>query len=131
MTPKHHERGVYMSKGGFIYAIGMEGTSSVKIGKTAGSVEKRLAELQTGQPFPLKLLASVQVEDYLGGVESAIHRFLEADRQRGEWFTLAVDQAHLEALILRAIQWLATEELQRTTPLKRTPGSESMKPDSI
>jgi hypothetical protein len=46
-----------MSEGGFIYAIGVEGVPSVKIGKTAGPVIKRLAMLQTGQPAPLKVLA--------------------------------------------------------------------------
>jgi DNA-binding Xre family transcriptional regulator len=97
------------STGGTIYAIGADGASSVKIGKTAGVVTRRLAALQIGHPMPLQVLASVSVEQDLGRIEQAVHRFLDAERQRGEWFAIAIDQAQLEALILRATQWLKKE----------------------
>ncbi len=45
--------------GGTIYAIGVVGTSWVKIGRTTGPVRKRLQTLQTWQPFPLQVLASI------------------------------------------------------------------------
>jgi DNA-binding Xre family transcriptional regulator len=98
-----------MSESGFIYAIGVEGLRPVKIGKTSRSVAKRLAILQTGHPAPLKILAAVPVEQDLSRIEKAIHRFLEADRQRGEWFAVEVDQSQLEALIVRAVQELAED----------------------
>ncbi len=41
---------------GYVYVIGIEGSSLVKIGMTGHPPEKRLAELQTGIPFRLKLL---------------------------------------------------------------------------
>jgi ribosome-binding protein aMBF1 (putative translation factor) len=105
-----------MSTGGFIYAIGSEGIASVKIGKTTGPVAKRLTALQIGHPAPLTVRASVSVTHDLSRIEKAIHRFLEADRQRGEWFAVEVDQEQLEALIVRAVQWLAEEEI--STPTK-------------
>jgi DNA-binding XRE family transcriptional regulator len=98
-----------MSSGGFIYAIGIEGMACVKIGKTAGSVEKRLMMLQTGQPALLILLASVPVNKDIHRIEKAIHHFLATDRQRGEWFAVAINQGQLEALILRAMESLAEE----------------------
>jgi DNA-binding XRE family transcriptional regulator len=98
---------------GTIYAIGTAGTSSVKIGKTAGAVTKRLAALQTAHPFPLKVLASVPVEHDVSRIEKAIHHFLEAERQHGEWFAVSLDQPQLEALILRAVEWLAEESARQ------------------
>jgi ribosome-binding protein aMBF1 (putative translation factor) len=77
-------------------------------------VQKRLSVLQTGQPFPLQVLASLPVESDLQRIERTIHHFLETERQRGEWFTVEMDQERLEALILRAIQYLADAE-PRTT----------------
>jgi transcriptional regulator with XRE-family HTH domain len=98
-----------VSTGEFIYAIGAEGSPHVKIGKTAGPVAKRVAELQIGQSVPLKVLASVPVEQDISRIEKAIHRFLEANRQRGEWFTAQVDQGRLEALIVRAMETLGQQ----------------------
>ena len=100
-----------MSKpGGYIYAIGAVGTSYVKIGRTTGPVLQRLQTLQTGQPFPLQVLASVPVETDAHRIEKQVHTFLEAERRRGEWFDVPMDMATLEALILRAVAYLAAEE---------------------
>jgi Meiotically up-regulated gene 113 len=105
-----------MAEGGFIYAIGAGGTSSVKIGSTVTSAEKRCAQLQIGHPLPLHVLAAVPVSADLRRIEHQIHAFLEAERQQGEWFTLALDTVQLEALIVRAIQYLADKEAQRPSP---------------
>ena len=99
--------------GGTIYAIGVEGIPSVKIGRTAGPVVRRLAELQIGHPTPLAVIAHAPVERDVRQIEQAIHRFLQAERQQGEWFAVQIDQAHLEALIVRAMQWLADEEARK------------------
>jgi hypothetical protein len=77
-----------MREDGFIYAIGIEGYPSVKIGKTTGPVTKRLAALQIAQPVPLKILAVVPLDHNVSRIEKAIHRFLEAERQQGEWFAV-------------------------------------------
>jgi DNA-binding XRE family transcriptional regulator len=107
-----------MPTSGFIYAIGAEGSPHVKIGKTTVPVAKRLVALQTGQPVPLKVLAYVPVDHGLSRIEKAIHRFLQADRQHGEWFALQVDQDQLEALIVRAVQWLAEEDASKAATTK-------------
>ncbi|RMI44445.1 GIY-YIG nuclease family protein [Streptomyces triticirhizae] len=44
-------------RSGVIYLIGMDGSDRVKIGFTTGDPEKRLRQLQTGAPEPLRLLA--------------------------------------------------------------------------
>lgn len=119
-----------MSESGFIYAIGVEGLASVKIGKTAGPVSKRLAMLQIGHPTPLQIRAAVFVEQDLSRLEKTIHRFLGADRQRGEWFAVAVDQPQLEALIMCAVQWLAEEPARRAAEqaARLAQGPSSIKP---
>ena len=124
MTPQYHTGEVYMKTDGFIYAIGIEGRQGVKIGKTTGPIAKRLSMLQVGQPEPLALLAHVHVTQGLSQIEKAIHQFLAADRQRGEWFAVQVDQAQLEALIVRAVQWIADEEVRRAaTPANAPPAN--------
>lgn len=61
----------------------VQGGPFVKIGKTSGSPEGRLAELQTGCPYELKLLAYVP-----GGIkrERQLHREFRELHVRGEWF---------------------------------------------
>jgi Meiotically up-regulated gene 113/Helix-turn-helix len=89
--------------GGTIYALGAVGTSWVKIGCTTGRVEDRVTILQTGQPFPLHVLASVPVPANVRRIEKSVHNFLVHERRRGEWFEIDIDMAKLEALIMRAI----------------------------
>jgi hypothetical protein len=77
--------------GEIVYAIS-DGTA-VKIGKVIGQhPRERLAELQTGNPRPLVLVA------YTHGREAVWHRVLSRDRVRGEWFRLSerVLEARLE-----------------------------------
>jgi DNA-binding XRE family transcriptional regulator len=102
------------SSGGFIYAIGAEGSPHVKIGKTSGEVVKRVARLQTGYPARLSILAQARIEDDLDRLEKALHQMLESKHIYGEWFAIEVDQGQLEALILRAVQWLAEAHGQKS-----------------
>ncbi len=97
------------SRGGTIYAIGAHGTPLVKIGCTTTTVASRLKGLQTGQPFLLDLVAAVNVESDVQRIERQVHAFLEAQRRRGEWFEVVMDEATLQALIVRAIQSLVAE----------------------
>jgi hypothetical protein len=70
------------SSGEIVYAI-TDGTA-IKIGKVNGQhPRQRLAELQTGNPRPLVLVA------WTHGKESAWHRALARDRLRGEWFRMS------------------------------------------
>jgi ribosome-binding protein aMBF1 (putative translation factor) len=100
------------SSGGYVYAIGAEGTSLVKIG-CAKMVEKRLKTLQTGQPFPLYVLAAVPVAEDIHRIEKQVHAFLAEERRRGEWFAVEMDTARLEALIVRAVTYLAEAKSQQ------------------
>lgn len=98
-----------MSDSGFLYAIGIPGGTSVKIGKTTKSVAQRLATLQISHPDRLHVLAHVRVADGLSKLERAIHTLLAAERQQGEWFAVTIDQGALDALLVRAVQWLQDE----------------------
>lgn len=55
----------------------------LKIGKTSGSPDARIKELQTGCPFPIQLAAYLS-----GGVgkERELHRRFDEYRAHGEWF---------------------------------------------
>ncbi|MFF9594058.1 GIY-YIG nuclease family protein [Streptomyces sp. NPDC014646] len=66
----------------FVYVIGPPGSNRVKIG-TSNNPEKRLKELQTGNPDRLEVLWSTP-----GGreLESMLHRAFAAYRVEGEWF---------------------------------------------
>jgi hypothetical protein len=109
--------------GGTIYAIGAVGTSWVKIGSTTGAVMQRLKILQTGQPFPLQVLATVPVAEGLRRIEKQVHAFLETERQRGEWFDVPIDTPALERLVVRAVQYIAAQEEQtRLARLHRSEG---------
>jgi ribosome-binding protein aMBF1 (putative translation factor) len=71
---------------------------------------QRLQTLQTGQPFPLQVCAAIPVETDAHRIEKQVHAFMEAERRRGEWFDVPMDTATLEALIVRAVAYLAAQE---------------------
>lgn len=60
-----------------------------KIG-VANDVENRLAQLSTGNPYPLEVQTIYEFEN-AEPVERAIHQRYKSARQRGEWFTLGYD----------------------------------------
>jgi protein involved in ribonucleotide reduction len=96
--------------GGILYAIAAEGTGFVKIGSTRGTVEKRLRDLQTGQPFVLAVLATMVIEQDLRQIEQAVHTFLAHEHRRGEWFAVSIaDSEQFEQLVARALQWFAKQ----------------------
>lgn len=55
----------------------------IKIGLSFTGVEKRLRELQTGCPYPLTVLATVEGTP---SYEWILHRELHPHRLNGEWF---------------------------------------------
>jgi hypothetical protein len=69
---------------GFVYVIHAVGTNRIKIGYSADP-EKRLAQLQTGSPYELKLLAQWPGT---AEVEQRIHQRLAQYRCGGEWFSV-------------------------------------------
>lgn len=72
---------------GLVYLIRAEGTDLYKIGFTTRSPEDRRASLQTGNPYPLKVITSwaATFEE-----ERKIHSLLTAFRREGEWFELTI-----------------------------------------
>lgn len=69
-----------------IYFAQAEGTDRVKIGFTSGDPAKRVSELQTGCPYKLRLLASVDGSEQ---DEGNWHKQFAADREQGEWFRMS------------------------------------------
>ena len=68
--------------GGLIYAIQSVDGGPIKFG-VSGSPEARLAELQTGNPAQLILIAYAAVH---AQYEKLIHYHLREERLQGEWF---------------------------------------------
>lgn len=71
--------------GSVVYFLQAEGIPFVKIGHSTISATRRMANLQTGCPMPLKVLA-----DCPGDIETEqrIHHRFSHLRERGEWFRL-------------------------------------------
>jgi hypothetical protein len=82
-----------------IYAIRAVGTQYVKLGR-AGSVGKRLRELDTGCPHELHIEA---VADWPDSHESSIHLFLADHCEKLEWFRDSPQTAQV-------IKWLQQGE---------------------
>jgi hypothetical protein len=78
-----------------IYVIGAIGTDYVKIGR-AKSVGKRLASLEGACPHDLEIIA---VADWPDTTETAIHKMLEADLVKLEWFRYSTQT-------LTIIEWM-------------------------
>lgn len=68
---------------GFVYLITPRSTPLYKIGYTSTSIEKRMAQLQTGSATELQLIEYWEGNQ---GHESALHRKLAKYRTQGEWF---------------------------------------------
>lgn len=58
-----------------------------KIGKTK-NVRRRLAQIQTGNPYKVELIHSIPCDD-MAEVESALHKHFAQWRTNGEWFEFA------------------------------------------
>lgn len=68
---------------GCVYFLRSEKTHAIKIGFTAGPVEKRLGSLQTAHPYKLQLLATTPgTAEY----EKSLHERFASFRLKGEWF---------------------------------------------
>ena len=66
-----------------IYFIQCGTNGPIKIGYTDNDVQARMAQLQTGCPYELRLLWVYNGEDY---TEAQVHSELSHERVRGEWF---------------------------------------------
>ena len=75
-------RSRHQRAGGVVYFI--SSGDFVKIGHTKHTVKSRVVELASGNPLPLKVLATTPGPRAL---EQDIHRNLTEPKHRGEWFT--------------------------------------------
>ena len=91
---------------GYVYFIAAEGSDRVKIGFTGGQVAKRLADLQTGSPFPLKLIGAIRAESQ--ATEKKVHLALNSARLVGEWFKIDAAKMFLRSTeaLTPFLQWL-------------------------
>jgi hypothetical protein len=71
---------------GTVYFIGNAGRTQVKIGYTEREPEKRVKNMQTGNPFPLAVLATMPGRK---GTEAYLHEVFAPVRLSGEWFELS------------------------------------------
>lgn len=71
---------------GFVYFVGEDEPSLIKIGWAKTSVEKRVRQLQTGSPLRLRVLATI-VGSRLD--EKKLHRRFFELHSHGEWFRAA------------------------------------------
>ncbi len=78
------------SSGDHVYVV--EGNGAVKIGVT-GDLQARMAQLQTGSPYPLHLAYSTPVWGDAYAVEAEAHAMLGRHRLAGEWFGVPADVA--------------------------------------
>lgn len=64
----------------------------IKIGRTRNRVQRRLAELRCGNPYPLTLLATVAAHrSELVNLEASYHGRFAAYHHRDEWFRAEPD----------------------------------------
>ena len=82
------------SKGqkGIVYIVHAEGTTRIKIGRSA-LPGPRLASLETASPYRLKVLRQIPAQDS-AFLERLLHQRYKRYRQKGEWFELPIDVLH-------------------------------------
>ena len=75
----------------YVYLLGAEGTDKVKVGRTRGAIDARVAQLQTGNPFRIVERSHIATL-YASKVESYLHALLAGFRgETGEWFEVPDD----------------------------------------
>jgi hypothetical protein len=81
---------------GFVYFVQATNGGPIKIGYTASDPANRLKSIQTGSPFPLRVIASRAGTRF---DEAELHDALAKQRLSGEWF----DEADLMRAALERI----------------------------
>lgn len=73
-----------------VYILRVSGTDQYKIGITK-DVEKRLKNLQTGNPHPIELYAFYPTK-YYKNLEKKVHKICKDRSIGGEWFSLSIEE---------------------------------------
>lgn len=114
-TPLHLEinmESVKKEKRGFVYFIyapelNKLGLSLIKIGKAA-IVQRRIQQLQTGNPFPLQVHCTIET-NFPVKLETFLHRHYKEFRYRNEWFKINITDLNLDARLDEYIRHYADE----------------------
>ena len=61
-----------------------------KIGVTRGSIDKRIAKLQTGNPYIIQMLDCYETEDPFK-LEKMLHNKYKLQNVNNEWFSLSLE----------------------------------------
>jgi hypothetical protein len=77
--------------GTYVYVIGGD-HGRQKIG-VSDDPRRRISELQTGSPFPLRFAFVGQTDGFGYDIEGEVHYMLHQHRQSGEWFTVPPEVA--------------------------------------
>lgn len=113
---------------GWIYAAQEDGDPLVKIGYTCTTLCYRLGLLRRQyRPSDLTMVAAVRVEAYTRSLEQSIHRALQPQRIKGEWFYLYMNQDILETLVQEAM----TKVLGITIDMLAGKGEEEETPAAV
>lgn len=79
--------------GGYVYLICDPATEHYKIGVTKGSIEKRILELQTGNPTELHVTNHYKAR-YPYRMEKMLHSKFSRYKVHGEWFDLPDEEIY-------------------------------------
>jgi hypothetical protein len=102
---------------GFVYLVRCHDFTKIGI---ADNIKKRLNALRVGNPYPVELLYSIELENVYKA-ERYLHERYADCRTRGEWFSLT--DAQVEEI--KAVDWvtvLATASIETFTTTEITNG---------
>ena len=87
----------------YIYVIGNDTHQKIGISKHP---EKRVKQLQTGNPIKLKIHRTIEVpDDRAEMVERLMHKEMSHKKRSGEWFEMTKEEA-VNYLIYAEIRWV-------------------------
>lgn len=97
----------------FLYAIGPEELTPVKIGITGSSVKGRLVALQSGTWVNLKIYWAVEMvgSRAAAAMEEAMHTAFASRRIRGEWFAVTANDARDEFERIATLRSISFKEI--------------------
>ena len=100
-----------INKSGFVYLLSAETIGQYKIGYSS-NVYKRAQTIQTSCPFEIRVIHRIFTVD-APTLESKLHDYYEAYRNRGEWFSLT--KTHVKEFM--SVANLLDEEIELSEPV--------------
>lgn len=101
-----------------LYVVGQKGHTHVKVGMTTRSVDKRIADWDTGSPFEWVIHMDLQVtpKEMLPALEAGVHARLHDKRVRNEWFNANAEEVCAAIAYVVAAGGTEKTVLHRSTP---------------